>query len=142
MGELVEEVLCDLGNVADQKNITLTQSKGTATIIGNDALIYRAIYNLVENAIKYNQDGGSVTVSIEKNEESVQIKVSDNGPGIEKEKWEEIFDPFYRIDKSRSRAMGGAGLGLALVRNIANLHNGRAYVSQSASGGTTMVLEI
>lgn len=142
VGDLVEEVLCDLGNIADQKNITLSQNAGTATVIGNDALMYRAIYNLVENAIKYNHDGGSVTVSVEKNGESVQIIVSDSGLGIEKEKWEEIFDPFYRIDKSRSRAMGGAGLGLALVRNIANLHNGKVYVSQSSTSGTTMVLEI
>lgn len=139
---LVEEVICDLGNVADQKNVKLIQKSGAAIITGNDALIYRAIYNLTENAIKYNNEGGEVVISTEKLDGNVRVKVSDNGPGIEKDKWEEIFDPFYRIDKSRSRAMGGAGLGLALVKNIAELHNGKAYISNSSVNGTTFVLEI
>lgn len=139
---LIEEVICDLGNVADQKKVTLTQKSGAATIIGNDALMYRAIYNLTENAIKYNNEGGKVNISIEEQDGSVRVNVSDNGPGIEKDKWEEVFDPFYRVDKSRSRAMGGAGLGLALVKNIAEIHNGKAYISDSSANGTTFVLEI
>lgn len=139
---LIEEVICDLGKIADQKHIALTQNSGNAIITGNDVLIYRAVYNLVENAIKYNNEGGSVEVTVSKQPDSVRIEVSDNGPGIESDKWKEIFDPFYRVDKSRSRAMGGAGLGLALVKNVAELHGGTAYVSRSSQNGTTIVIEI
>lgn len=139
---LVEEVLCDLGEVADAKHITLSQTGGNVSIIGNDVLIYRAVYNLVENAIKYNHDGGTVEVSVSKHSDTVCIEVSDSGPGIAPDNWEVIFDPFYRVDKSRSRAMGGAGLGLALVKHIVELHDGNVYVNQSTSNGTTMIIEI
>lgn len=139
---LIEEVICDLGNIADRKQIKLIQHSGNAVVKGNDELIYRAVYNLVENAIKYNHEGGSVEVTISEKDSAICIEVTDSGQGIEKEKWEEIFDPFYRVDKSRSRAMGGAGLGLALVKSIAELHGGKAYVACSSVGGSTVIVEL
>ena len=103
---MTEEVICDLTAVAEKKDITISQNPGTAEIIGNDTLVYRAIYNLVENAIKYNNTGGNVTVSIKEDSEFASVIISDNGPGIEQEDWQHIFEPFFRIDKSRSRDMG------------------------------------
>lgn len=142
LADMAEEVICDLTAVADKKEITITQNPGTAEIIGNDTLIYRAIYNLVENAIKYNHTGGNVTVSIKEDSEFATVIVSDNGPGIQQEDWQHIFEPFFRIDKSRSRDMGGAGLGLALVKEIARQHGGDVYVVQSSKNGTEIVLKL
>ena len=140
--DMAEEVICDLTALADKKNITIFQNPGTAEIIGNDTLIYRAIYNLVENAIKYNNTGGNVTVSIKEDSEFASVIISDNGPGIEQEDWQHIFEPFFRIDKSRSRDMGGAGLGLALVKEIARQHGGDVYVVQSSKNGTQIALKL
>ena len=137
-----EAVICDLTAVADKKEITLIQPPGTAEIIGNDTLIYRAIYNLVENAIKNNQTGGNVTVSIKEDSEFASVIVSDNGPGIQQEDWQHIFEPFFRIDKSRSRDMGGAGLGLALVKEIAHQHGGDVYVIQRSKIGTEIAVKL
>ena len=142
LADMAEEVICDLTAVADKKEITITQNPGTAEIIGNDTLIYRAIYNLVENAIKYNHTGGNVTVSIKEDSEFATVIVSDNGPGIQQEDWQHIFEPFFRIDKSRSRDMGGAGLGLALVKEIARQHGGDVYVVQSSKNGTEIALKL
>ena len=142
LADMAEEVICDLTAVADKKEITITQNPGTAEIIGNDTLIYRAIYNLVENAIKYNHTGGNVTVSIKEDGEFATVIVSDNGPGIQQEDWQHIFEPFFRIDKSRSRDMGGAGLGLALVKEIARQHGGDVYVVQSSKNGTEIALKL
>ena len=142
LADMAEEVICDLTAVADKKEITITQNPGTAEIIGNDTLIYRAIYNLVENAIKYNHTGGNVTVSIKEDSEFATVIVSDNGPGIQQEDWQHIFEPFFRVDKSRSRDMGGAGLGLALVKEIARQHGGDVYVVQSSKNGTEIALKL
>ena len=142
LADMAEEVICDLTAVADKKEITIIQTPGTAEIIGNDTLIYRAIYNLVENAIKYNHTGGNVTVSIKEDSEFASVIVSDNGPGIQQEDWQHIFEPFFRVDKSRSRDMGGAGLGLALVKEIARQHGGDVYVVQSSKNGTEIALKL
>ena len=142
LADMAEEVICDLTAVADKKEITITQNPGTAEIIGNDTLIYRAIYNLVENAIKYNHAGGNVTVSIKEENEFATVNVRDNGPGIQQEDWQHIFEPFFRVDKSRSRDMGGAGLGLALVKEIARQHGGDVYVVQSSKNGTEIALKL
>ena len=142
LADMAEEVICDLTALADKKNITISQNPGTAEIIGNDTLIYRAIYNLVENAIKYNNVGGNVTVSIKEDSEFATVIISDNGPGIQQEDWQHIFEPFFRIDKSRSRDMGGAGLGLALVKEIARQHGGDVYVVQSSKNGTEIALKL
>ena len=131
LAALTEEVFCDLDPVADKHQIRLIQTEGDCTVTGSYILLYRAVYNLVENAIKYNRPSGSVTVSIHSAESAV-LEVTDTGIGISPENQEKIFDPFYRVDKSRSRAMGGAGLGLALVSEIARQHNGQVKVTQSS----------
>lgn len=140
LAELTEEVICDLVAVGDKKGVRITQKPGDAQITGSDTLIYRAIYNLIENAIKYNHQGGEVLVEIKENDEYARVIVSDTGSGIDKNDWEQIFEPFFRVDKSRSRAMGGAGLGLALVREIARQHGGDVYILQSSSQGTQIEL--
>ena len=142
LAELVEEVICDLTEVSEKKSVSLIQKPGNAIVTGSDTLIYRAIYNLVENAIKYNKEGGEVTVSIEDDEQFSKVIISDTGPGIVKEDWEKIFEPFFRVDKSRSRMMGGAGLGLALVKEIAVQHGGDVRVADSSDNGTTIELSL
>ena len=142
ISELVEEVICDLVAVGEKKSVSLIQEDGNAEVTGSDTLVYRAIYNLIENAIKYNNDGGTVSVSIEENDEFAKVIVSDTGPGIAKEDWEKIFEPFFRVDKSRSRMMGGAGLGLALVKEIAVQHGGDVRVADSSGNGTTIELSL
>lgn len=142
LSELVEEVICDLVAVSEKKSVSLIQETGNAEITGSDTLVYRAIYNLIENAIKYNKDGGTVSVSIEENDEFAKVIVSDTGPGIAKEDWDKIFEPFFRVDKSRSRSMGGAGLGLALVKEIAIQHDGDVKVIESSEKGTKIELSL
>jgi len=142
LADMVEEILYDLAAIAEARGITVVQTAGNAEIIGNDTLIYRAIYNLIENAIKYNRDGGKVIIAIEAQENLAVVRISDTGSGIEKSEWEHIFEPFFRIDKSRSRSMGGAGLGLALVREIAKEHSGNAKVVKSSTEGTTIELSL
>lgn len=140
LAEIVEEVICDLASVGDKKNISLIQKSGDAQIMGNDTLIYRAIYNLVENAIKYNCEGGKVTVEVTQNGKFANILISDTGSGINPSDCEHIFEPFFRVDKSRSRDLGGAGLGLALVKEIAQQHGGDVRVVQSSESGTQIEL--
>ena len=142
LSELVEEVICDLVAVSEKKSVSLIQETGNAEITGSDTLVYRAMYNLIENAIKYNNDGGTVSVSIEENDEFAKVIVSDTGPGIAKEDWDKIFEPFFRVDKSRSRSMGGAGLGLALVKEIAIQHDGDVKVIESSEKGTKIELSL
>ena len=139
LAALTEEVFCDLDPVAEKHQIRLIQTEGDCTVTGSYILLYRAVYNLVENAIKYNRPSGSVTVNIHSAESAV-LEVTDTGIGISPENQEKIFDPFYRVDKSRSRAMGGAGLGLALVSEIARQHNGQVKVTQSSEKGSTIAL--
>jgi len=142
LSALIEEVLCDLTQVAEERKITLIQVPGEAELIGSDPLLYRAVYNLVENAIKYNRPGGTVTVGVRAETSTVILSVTDTGTGISREYWESIFEPFVRVDKSRSRAMGGAGLGLALVRDIAVQHGGNARIMHSSDEGTEIVLTL
>lgn len=140
LAEMTEEIICDLVTLADKKEVQLIQKPGNSEIMGNDTLIYRAIYNLIENAIKYNHSGGKVSVEIEDSDEFARVIVSDTGPGIDKNDWERIFEPFFRVDKSRSRDMGGAGLGLALVKEIACRHGGAVHIADSSEHGTQIEL--
>ncbi len=142
LADMVEEILYDLAAIAEARGITVVQTAGNVEIIGNDTLIYRAIYNLIENAIKYNRDGGKVIIAIEAQENLAVVRISDTGKGIEPTEWERIFEPFFRIDKSRSRSMGGAGLGLALVKEIALEHGGNVKVISSSHEGTTIELSL
>ena len=133
---LVDEVLEDLGPLAEGKNIRLIGKCKDITMVGSDILIYRLVYNLVENAIKYNHSGGQVTVTADRKEKHVYLSVEDTGAGIPEELKERVFEPFFRVDKSRSRKLGGVGLGLALVREIVRVHDGSITVKSNPSGGT------
>ena len=133
---LVDEVLADLEPLAREKEVELTGNCEAITIVGSDILIYRLVYNLVENAIKYNHPGGQVTVSAFRKEKDVCLSVADSGNGIPEELRERVFEPFFRVDKSRSRALGGVGLGLALVHEIVRVHDGSITVRANPSGGT------
>ena len=133
---IVEEVLADLEPLAVEKNIKLIGKCEDATMIGSDILIYRLVYNLVENAIKYNHPLGQVTVTAYQRNKHVYLSVEDTGSGIPKELRERVFEPFFRVDKSRSRELGGVGLGLALVREIVRVHDGSITVRSNPSGGT------
>ena len=133
---LVDEVLADLEPLAREKDVELTGNCEAITIVGSDILIYRLVYNLVENAIKYNHPGGQVTVSASRKEKHVCLSVADTGNGIPEELRERVFEPFFRVDKSRSRALGGVGLGLALVHEIVRVHDGSITVQSNPSGGT------
>lgn len=133
---LVEEVLADLEPLAQKKGITLTGNCETLTMTGSDILIYRLVYNLVENAIKYNRSNGQVTVTVAKKDQNIIFSVADTGNGIPEALKNKIFEPFFRIDKSRSRALGGVGLGLALVYEIVRVHNGNITVKDNPAGGT------
>ena len=133
---LVDEVLEDLEPLAEGKNIRLIGKCKDITMIGSDILIYRLVYNLVENAIKYNHSGGQVTVTADRKEKHVYLSVEDTGTGIPEELKERVFEPFFRVDKSRSRELGGVGLGLALVREIVRVHDGSITVKSNPSGGT------
>ena len=133
---IVEEVLADLEPLAMEKNIKLIGKCEDATMIGSDILIYRLVYNLVENAIKYNHPFGQVTVTAYQRNKHVYLSVEDTGSGIPKELRERVFEPFFRVDKSRSRELGGVGLGLALVREIVRVHNGSICIKSGKTGGT------
>ena len=149
LAALTDEVFCDLASVAEQKDVELIQQEGDCIITGSYLLLYRAVYNLVENAIKYNHSGGKVTVNIHPSEEItdtstsvnyVFLEVSDTGIGIPPEYQEKIFTPFFRVDKSRSRAMGGADLVLALVSEIVRQHNGQVKVLESSKKGSIITI--
>ena len=133
---LVEEVLADLEPLAQKKGITLNGNCEALTMTGSDILIYRLVYNLVENAIKYNRSDGQVTVTVAKKDQNIIFSVADTGNGIPEALKNKIFEPFFRIDKSRSRALGGVGLGLALVYEIVRVHNGNITVKDNPAGGT------
>ncbi len=140
MDDLVDEVLEDLEPLAQEKNIKLIGKCKDITMVGSDILIYRLVYNLVENAIKYNHSGGQVTVIAYKEQKHIYLSVVDTGSGIPKELRERVFEPFFRVDKSRSRKLGGVGLGLALVHEIVRVHDGSITVKSNPSGGT--ILEV
>lgn len=134
---LVEEVLADLEPLAQEKGINIIEKCDNVLLMGSDILIYRLVYNLVENAIKYNFSGGTVTVTATQQNSQLHLTVEDTGNGIPEELKERIFEPFFRLDKSRSRELGGVGLGLALVREIVRVHNGSILVKNNANSGTT-----
>ena len=136
LNDLVDEVLEDLEPLAQEKNIKLIGKYKNITMIGSDILIYRLVYNLVENAIKYNHSDGQVTVNAYKKQKHIYLSVADTGSGIPKELRERVFEPFFRVDKSRSRELGGVGLGLALVREIVRVHDGTININSNPAGGT------
>ena len=136
LNDLVDEVLEDLEPLAQEKNIKLIGKYKNITMIGSDILIYRLVYNLVENAIKYNHSDGQVTVNAYKKQKHIYLSVEDTGSGIPKELRERVFEPFFRVDKSRSRELGGVGLGLALVREIVRVHDGSISINSNPAGGT------
>lgn len=139
LAPMIEEIFTDLAPLSDKLGVTLT-AEGDGIMTGSDALIYRLIFNLTENAVKYNRPGGSVRVSVTQEPEKLLLRVSDTGCGIPEEYQRSIFQPFFRVDKSRSREYGGAGLGLALVWEIAELHGGSVWVEESSEKGTTIAV--
>ena len=139
LAPMIEEIFTDLAPLSDKRGVTLT-AEGDGIMTGSDALIYRLIFNLTENAVKYNRPGGSVRVSVTQEPEKLLLRVSDTGCGIPEEYQRSIFQPFFRVDKSRSREYGGAGLGLALVWEIAELHGGSVWVEKSSEKGTTIAV--
>ena len=142
LAPLADEIVTDLTPLAQKKQITLHQECEDIHIIGSDALIYRMLFNLVENAIKYNQPGGSVQITISRSNGKAILRVADTGCGIPDEYRTSIFEPFFRVDKSRSREMGGAGLGLALVREIAALHGGTVQDEPAEGAGTVFTVAL
>ena len=141
LAPMVEEIFTDLVPLSEKRSVTL-EAEGDAALTGSDALIYRLLFNLTENAVKYNRPGGSVRVELAQRQEKCIIRVSDTGCGIPEEYQRSIFHPFFRVDKSRSREYGGAGLGLSLVWEIADLHGGSVWVEESSDKGTTIVVEL
>ena len=141
LAPMIEEIFTDLAPLSDKRGVTLT-AEGNGIMTGSDALIYRLIFNLTENAVKYNRQGGSVRVSVTQTPEKLLLRVSDTGCDIPKEYQRSIFQPFFRVDKSRSREYGGAGLGLSLVWEIADLHGGFVWVEESSDKGTTIAVEL
>ena len=139
LAPMIEEIFTDLVPLSDKLGVTLT-AEGDGIMTGSDALIYRLIFNLTENAVKYNRPGGSVRVCVTQETEKLLIRVSDTGCGIPEKYQQSIFQPFFRVDKSRSREYGGAGLGLSLVWEIADLHGGSVWVEESSEKGTTIAV--
>ena len=141
LAPMVEEIFTDLTPLAEKRGITLT-ADGDGIMTGSDALIYRLLFNLTENAVKYNCPGGSVRVTVTQEPEKILIRVSDTGCGIPEKYQQSIFQPFFRVDKSRSREYGGTGLGLSLVWEIADLHGGCVWVEASSEKGSTLAVEL
>ena len=141
LAPMIEEIFTDLAPLVEKRGITL-EADGDGIMTGSDALIYRLLFNLTENAIKYNRPGGTVRISLAQGQEKLIIRVSDTGRGILDEYQRSIFHPFFRVDKSRSREYGGAGLGLSLVWEIASLHGGSVWVEESSDRGTIIAVEL
>ena len=141
LGPMIDEIFADLAPLAEKNNITLERD-GDGVMTGSDTLIYRLLFNLTENAIKYNRPGGSVRLSVTPEPEKLLIRVSDTGPGIPEHFQRSIFQPFFRVDKSRSREYGGVGLGLSLVWEIVKLHGGTVCVENSSEAGTTVAVSL
>ena len=141
LSPMIEEIFADLAPLAEDKGVAL-EHDGNATIIGSDTLIYRMIFNLTENAIRYNRPNSRVQISVSEKNDDVLIRVKDNGFGIPEQYRESIFQPFFRVDKSRSREHGGVGLGLALVWEIVSLHGGTVKAEESTENGTVMLVSL
>ena len=142
LAPMIEEVLADLSPLAEKSGVTLSQSGEDLWITGSDVLVYRAIFNLVENGVKYNRPGGSVCAAVSRRGEEAMIEIKDTGCGIPEDFRESVFQPFFRVDKSRSREKGGVGLGLSLVWEIAHLHGGDVRVRESGESGTAIELTL
>ena len=142
LAPMIEEVLADLSPLAEKSGVTLSQSGEDLWVTGSDVLVYRAIFNLVENGVKYNCPGGSVCVAVSRRGQKAVIEVKDTGCGIPENFRESVFQPFFRVDKSRSREKGGVGLGLSLVWEIAHLHGGDVRVRESGKTGTVIELTL
>ena len=142
LAPMIEEVLADLSPLAEKSGVTLSQSGADLWITGSDVLVYRAIFNLVENGVKYNRPGGSVCAAVSRRGEKAMIEIKDTGCGIPEDFRESVFQPFFRVDKSRSREKGGVGLGLSLVWEIAHLHGGDVRVRESGKTGTVIELTL
>ena len=142
LAPMIEEVLADLSPLAEKSGVTLSQSGEDLWITGSDVLVYRAIFNLVENGVKYNRPGGSVSAAVSRRGEEAMIEIKDTGCGIPEDFRESVFQPFFRVDKSRSREKGGVGLGLSLVWEIAHLHGGDVRVRESGESGTAIELTL
>ena len=142
LAPMIEEVLADLSPLAEKSGVTLSQSGEDLWITGSDVLVYRAIFNLVENSVKYNRPGGSVCAAVSRRGEEAMIEIKDTGCGIPEDFRESVFQPFFRVDKSRSREKGGVGLGLSLVWEIAHLHGGDVRVRESGKTGTVIELTL
>ena len=142
LSPMIEEVLTDLMPLAEKNGVTLKQETETVTLIGSDVLLYRMLFNLVENVIKCNHTGGSVIISAQEEQKKAVIRIRDTGSGIPQKHRENVFQPFYRVDKSRSRALGGVGLGLSLVWEIVRLHDGTVCIEESSEAGTTIVVTL
>ena len=142
LAPMIEEVLTDLSPLAEKSGVTLSQSGEDLWITGSDVLVYRAIFNLVENGVKYNRPGGSVSAAVSRRGEEAMIEIKDTGCGIPEDFRESVFQPFFRVDKSRSREKGGVGLGLSLVWEIAHLHGGGVRVRESGESGTVIELTL
>ena len=141
LGPIIDEIFADLAPLAEKNNVML-EREGDGTMTGSDTLIYRLLFNLTENAIKYNRPGGSVRLSVTPEPEKLLIRVSDTGPGIPEHFQRSVFQPFFRVDKSRSREYGGVGLGLSLVWEIVKLHGGTVCVENSSEAGTTVAVSL
>ncbi len=141
LGPMIDEIFADLAPLAEKNNITL-EREGDGVMTGSDTLIYRLLFNLTENAIKYNRPGGSVRLSVTPEPEKLLIRVSDTGRGIPEHFQRSVFQPFFRVDKSRSREYGGVGLGLSLVWEIVKLHGGTVCVENSSEAGTTVAVSL
>ena len=139
LAPMIEEIFTDLAPIAEKRGITL-EYDGEGTMVGSDTLIYRMLFNLTENAIRYNRPNESVRVCVSERDGQIFIRVRDNGNGIPEQYRESIFQPFFRVDKSRSREHGGVGLGLSLVWEIALLHGGRVLAEESSENGTVMLV--
>ena len=140
LAPMIEEIFTDLAPLAEQQGVLL-EREGDASMVGSDTLLYRLLYNLTENGIKYNRPGGKVLVTVSRQEESLFIRIADEGCGIPKEYQKSIFHPFFRVDKSRSREYGGVGLGLSLAWEIVTLHGGSIWVQESAKDGTVIAVK-
>lgn len=141
LGPMIDEIFADLAPLAEKNNVML-EREGDGTMTGSDTLIYRLLFNLTENAIKYNRPGGSVRLSVTPEPEKLLIRVSDTGPGIPEHFQRSVFQPFFQVDKSRSREYGGVGLGLSLVWEIVKLHGGTVCVENSSEAGTTVAVSL
>lgn len=141
LGPMIDEIFANLAPLAEKNNVML-EREGDGTMTGSDTLIYRLLFNLTENAIKYNRPGGSVRLSVTPEPEKLLIRVSDTGPGIPEHFQRSVFQPFFRVDKSRSREYGGVGLGLSLVWEIVKLHGGTVCVENSSEAGTTVAVSL